>query len=279
MQNINDIESITVGGVMRIAIAIVLGLVIGVGQSASSQTQSSPDPRVSDIVQSGKFRIGVFPSFQYSKDASGKPQGLALGIANALAAGMSIREVVTVEYPTPPQVIACVKEGGCDVGFMLVDPARAKEVDFTPAFVRSDFTYLVPPGSPLKTAADVDRPGIRIAVVRGHASTISLVRIIKQAQPVYADTYDPTFELLRSGQADAFASIREMLIQYSTQLPGSRVLEDNYQTNLAGIAVPKKNSGRLAYLTEALDHMKRSGVLKQLVEKNSMRGVEVVPPK
>ena len=162
------------------AIAIVLGLVIGVGQSAYSQTQSSPDPSVSDIVQSGKLRIGVFPSFQYSKDASGKPQGLALGIANALAAGMSIREVVTVEYPTPPQVIACVKEGGCDVGFMLVDPARAKEVDFTPAFVRSDFTYLVPPGLPLKTAADVDRPGIRIAVVRGHASTISLVRIIKR---------------------------------------------------------------------------------------------------
>jgi len=162
---------------------------------------------------------------------------------------------------------------------MLVDPARAKEVDFTPAFVRSDFTYLVPQGSPLKTATDVDRPGIRIAVVRGHASTISLVRIIKQAQPVYADTYDPTFELLRSGQADAFASIREMLIQYSTQLPGSRVLEDNYQVNLAGIAVPKGNSGRLAYLTEALDRMKRSGALKHLVEENSLRGVEVVPPK
>ena len=145
---------------MRIAIAIVLGLVIGVGQSAYSQTQSSPDPRVSDMVQSGKLRIGVFPSFQYSNDASGKPQGLALG--NALAADVSIREVVTVEYPTPPQVIACVKEGGCDVGFMLVDPARAKEVDFTPAFVRSDFAYLVPPGSPLKP--------LRTLIVRAYAS-------------------------------------------------------------------------------------------------------------
>jgi polar amino acid transport system substrate-binding protein len=263
---------------MRVAMAMVLGLVIGSGQSAYSQTQSNPDARVADIVQTGKLRIGVFPSFQYSKDASGKAQGLALGIANALASGMGVREVVTVEYPTPPQVIACVKEGGCDVGFMLVDPARAKEVDFTPAFVRSDFTYLVPPGSPLKIAADVDRPGIRIAVVGGHASTISLVRIIKQAKPVYADTFDPTFELLRSGQADAFASIREILIQYSAQLPGSRVLEDNYQINLAGIAVPKENSGRLAHLTEALDRMKRSGALKRLVEENSLRGVEVVPP-
>jgi len=28
-----------------------------------------------------------------------------------------------------------------------------------------------------------------------------------------------------------------MLIQYSAQLPGSRVLDDSYQTNLAGVAV------------------------------------------
>jgi ABC-type amino acid transport substrate-binding protein len=75
---------------MRIAIAMVLSLVIGSGQSAYRQTQSTHDPRVADIVQSGKLRIGVFPSFQYSKDASGKPEGLALGIANALAAGMGI---------------------------------------------------------------------------------------------------------------------------------------------------------------------------------------------
>jgi hypothetical protein len=39
---------------------------------------------------------------------------------------------VTVEYATPPEVIACVKTGGCDIGFMLIDPARATEVDFTP---------------------------------------------------------------------------------------------------------------------------------------------------
>ena len=65
----------------------------------------------------------------------------------------------------------------------------------------------------------MDRPGVRIAAVRGHASTAALVRIITQAQPVYADEYDPTFELLRTGNADAFASIREMLLQYSGQLP------------------------------------------------------------
>jgi polar amino acid transport system substrate-binding protein len=158
---------------------------------------------------------------------------------------------------------------------MLIDPARAAEVNFTPAFVRSDFTYLVPTGSALGSAADVDRPGIRVAAVRGHASTIALVRLLKQAQPVYADTYDPTFELLRSGNADAFASIREMLIQYSAQLPGSRVLDDSYQTNLAGVAVAKEKAERLGYVSEFLEELKRSGSLKKMVDDNGLRGVEV----
>jgi polar amino acid transport system substrate-binding protein len=241
---------------------------------------SQPDPRVADLVTVGKLRVGVFPSFQYSKDsATGQPRGLAIGIARALATRLGLGEVITVEHPTPPQVVQCVKTGACDVGFMLIDPARAIEVGFTPPFVRSDFTYLLPAGSSIRRAADVDRPGVRIAAVRGHASTAALVRIITQAQPVYADEYDPTFELLRTGNADAFASIREMLLQYSGQLPGSRVLEDSYQSNFAGIAVPKGNVGRLAYISEFLDDMKRSGSLQRAIDGAGLRGVEVVVPR
>jgi polar amino acid transport system substrate-binding protein len=238
-----------------------------------------PDQRVADLVTAGKIRMGVFPSFQYSKGPNGEAGGLAIGITRALASRLGIGEVITVEYPTPPQVAECVKSGGCDVGFMLIDPARATEVDFTPPFVRSDFTYLLPPGSAMRNAADVDRAGVRIAAVRGHASTAALLRIIKQAQPVYADEYDPTFELLRTGNAEAFASIREMLLQYSARLPGSRVLEDNYQSNFAGVAVPKGNAGRLAYISDLLDGMKRDGSLQRIINGAELRGVEVVASK
>ena len=57
-----------------------------------------------------------------------------------------------------------------------------------PAFVRSDFTYLVPEGSPISAVKDVDRPGVRVAAVLGHASTAALLRMVKQATPVYAET-------------------------------------------------------------------------------------------
>jgi len=128
--------------------------------SALSQTAERSDPRIADLAQAAKLRIGVFPSFQYSKDpATGQPRGLAIEIANALSSRIALSDV-TVEYPTPPQVIACVTTGGCDVGFMLIDPSRAAEVDFMPAFVRSDFTYLVPANSPIRSAVEVDRPGM-----------------------------------------------------------------------------------------------------------------------
>ena len=253
----------------------ILSLLACLAVAFANPDRAAADPRMTDIVQAGKLRIGVFPSFQSSRDAAGKPRGLAPDIATALSKRLGIAEVVVVEHPTPPQVIACVKAAGCDIAFMLIDPARAAEVNFTPAFVRSDFTYLVPADSALGSAADVDRPGIRVAAVRGHASTIALIRLLKQAQPVYADTYDPTFELLRSGNADAFASIREMLIQYSAQLPGSRVLDDSYQTNLAGVAVAKEKAERLGYVSEFLEELKRSGSLKKMVDDNGLRGVEV----
>jgi polar amino acid transport system substrate-binding protein len=251
---------------------------IVLAQSAGAVAQCVIDPRVADLVQAGKVRIGVFPSFQYSKTATGQPHGLAIGISRALSSHLGLGEVVIVEHPTPPKVIECVKEGECDFGFMLIDPARATEVDFTPPFVRSDFTYLLPANSSLQNVADVDHSGIRIAAVRGHASTIALLRIVKLASPVYAESYETAVDQVRSGKADAFASIREMLMQYSASLPGSRVLGDSYQTNLAGIAVAKKHAGRLAYLTEFLDDMKRSGALKKILDSVDLRGVEIVTP-
>jgi hypothetical protein len=69
-----------------------------------------------------------------------------------------------------------------------------------------------------------------------------------------------------------------MVLQYSPQLPGSLVLQHNYQFNLAGVAVPKGNARRLGYISEFLDDMNRSGSLQRLVDGTGLRGVEVVAP-
>ena len=42
------------------------------------------------------------------------------------------------------------------------------------------------------------------------------------------DTLQGAFESLRDGQTNAFASTRPQLLEDSTRLPGSAVLEDRY---------------------------------------------------
>jgi polar amino acid transport system substrate-binding protein len=145
-------------------------------------------------------------------------------------------------------------------------------------FIEFDFTYLVPAGSLIQSIADADRPGIRIAVVRNHASTAALNRVLKQAKLVYAETPDPTFDLLRTGDADVMASARSTLLEYSTKLPGSRVLKDRYGATLNRVVVPKDRAGRLAYINEFVEEAKASGLVQQAIDRAGPRGVQVAPP-
>ena len=264
----------------RALIALVFGATIAWAQHVQAQS-AQPDQRVADLVRAGKIRIGVFPtSTQFSKDSkTGEPKGLAMDITRALAARLGVGEVVPVEYPRPTEIVACVKAGGCEFGFIAIDAGRLTEVDFTPAYIRRDFTYLVPADSSIRRVADVDRAGVRIAAARGHASTAALVRVIKQANLVFAEDLAPAFDLLRAGSADAVASTRESLLRYSAKLPGLRVIEDGYDVSLVGIAMQKGHPGRLAYVSEFLDELKRSGWMRRAIDSAGLRGFEVAIPK
>ncbi len=250
-----------------------------VGLAAAQQV---PDPRVADLVRAGKIRVGMH-SIMYTKDPrTGELKAASTGIilldiARSLGAQIGV-EVLPVGYPTIPEMLTCVTSGACDVGFMGPDPSRGG-VDFSPPILQLDYTFLIPAGSPIRSIADADRADVRIAVVRDHASTLTLSRIFKHAQLVYAATPDPTFELLRSGQADAFASIRAVLLAYSAKLPGSRVLDDRYGANLLGMVVSKGQDARLAYISEFIEQAKASGLVQQAIERAGLPGHQVAPAK
>jgi len=247
-----------------------------------AEAQQVSDPRVADLVQAGKMRVGMH-SIMYTKDSrTGELKAASTGIilldlARTLGARIGV-EVLPVGHPTIPEMLTCLTTGGCDVGFMGPDPSRAG-VDFSPPILQLDYTFLVPAGSSIQRIADADRPDVRIAVVRDHASTLTLSRIFKQAQLIYAATPDPTFDLLRTGQADAFASIRAVLLAYSPKLPGSRVLEDHYGANLLGMVVPKGQVARLAYISEFIEQAKASGLVQQAIERSGLPGHQVAPAK
>ena len=75
---------------------------------------------------------------------------------------------VFIEHRTPPDTIACLKSGACDLVFLPRDGRATAIGEFSNPFIISEFTMLVPPGSAIETIADADRPGVRMAA-RGEA--------------------------------------------------------------------------------------------------------------
>jgi polar amino acid transport system substrate-binding protein len=247
-----------------------------------AMAQQVPDPRIADLVQAGTIRVGMH-SFMYTNDPkTGELKGTLSGIAllditRALAAKIGVN-IAPIGHPTIPAMLTCVTSGACDLGFMGPDPSRTG-VDFSPPILQLDYTFLVPAGSAIQCIADADRPGVRIAVVRDHASTLALSRIFRHADLVSGATPEPTFELLRTGKADALASTRGVLLAYFPKLPNSRVLEDHYGANLLGIVVSRNQAARLAYISEFIEQAKSSGLVKQAIERAGLPGYKVAPTK
>ena len=243
-----------------------------------ADAQNAPEARVADLVRAGKVRIALF-SGQFNKDpVTGELKGVWADVARAFAARVGV-ELVLVEYSTPPLMVECLKAGACDVGFLGYDPVRAGDVEgFSPPFIEFDYTYLVTANSSIRRAPEADRRGVRIAVVQAHASTLTLTRLRKQAELVSVDTPDSAFELLRTRRVDAWASARHLLVNYSAQLPGSRVLDDRYGVNHPSAVVAKGQTARLAYISEFIEEIKASGFIEQAITRSGWRGVRVAPP-
>ena len=187
-------------------------------------------------------------------------------------------QLVLLEHPTPLKDIECLKAGACDVILLPFDARAADVADFSSPYMQFEYTLLVPVGSSIRRFAEADQVGVRIAAVRNHASTNTLAPLLKRAELVYAETPDPTFDLLRNGNADVTASTRPTLIDYSARLPGSRVLEDHYGANLNRIVILKGNSARLAYINEFVEQAKASGLVQKAIDHAGPRGLTVAPP-
>lgn len=262
-----------------LALILALGIGVGATETQTAYAQQSKDPRVADLVRTGKLRVGIglgSPSGAMKNPATGELRGLAVDLGRALATRIGV-DFVAVEYPRPGAILEGVQTNAWDVAFLVVDPERAKEVDFAPPHTQSDFTYLVPAGSSIHKVADADQPGIRIAVPRGDGVDLRLTRLLKKAELVRTDTLSAAVELVRTGGAHARAGPRQAVLAESVKLPGSRVLADGFAVISSAALVPKGHAGRLAYVSEFIEEAKASGLVKKIIEDAGLRGVQVAP--
>jgi polar amino acid transport system substrate-binding protein len=242
-----------------------------------TEPSQSADPRVADLLRAGEVRVALYVP-QYTKDpVTGELGGWCVDIVSALGAKLGIKGV-PVEHPNPANALTSIASGACDAGIIGIEAERATKVDYSQPIVEADYTLLAPAGSPYRSITDADQPGVRIAAVRHHASTIALNKIIKHASFIYADMPEPTFQILQRGEADLFASLHEVLRHYVARLPGSRIWEGRYGFNSLGLAVPKGHAGRLALLREFAEQAKVSGIIQTAIDRSGWSGIRVARP-
>ena len=162
-----------------------------------------------------------------------------------------------------------------DLALLGIDRGRAGEVDFSPPYLRADFTFLVPPDSKVTSLVEVDQPGTRVAIVSGHAMETALRGQLLRASPVHAATPDAAFELLRAGKADVLAGIRPGLLAYAAAWPGARVLDLRYGENLLAIAVAKGHRDLLGWVSDFVAAAKGSGLMHRIIAQAGLAGVDV----
>src|SRR2546428_3293718 len=145
------------------------------------------------------------------RSPSGDPEGVAPDMAREIASRLGV-PVAYVPYARPGELADAAGSGVWDIGLIGAEPQRAEKIAFTPAYVEIEATYLVPAGSPLKTVAEVDRAGVRIAVTARSAYDLWLERNIKNAQLVRSEGGAATFKQFVDTKLDAVAGFRPRIV-------------------------------------------------------------------
>jgi polar amino acid transport system substrate-binding protein len=192
-------------------------------------------------------------------------------MAAAIAERLGV-PVKYVPYAKPGELADAAGSDAWDIGLIGAEPARAEKIAFTAAYVEIEATYLVPAGSPLQTIADVDRPGIRIAVSARSAYDLWLERNIKQATLVRSDGLNSAVELFVRDKLDALAGLRPGLLGDIQKIPGARILDGQFTAVQQAIGTAKRNAGGAAFLAAFVEEAKKSGLVAKLIEKHGVVG-------
>jgi polar amino acid transport system substrate-binding protein len=253
-------------------------LALLLGGCAGLDTAPTPAARHA-VAPTGKLRVALqlgAPHNVVRDPVSGEMKGVGFDLGRELARRMGV-PFEPVLYPSVGALLDGGKSGAWDVAFVGFSPARAKEWDFTPLHMQVEFGYLIPGGSSIATMSDMDRPGTRLAVQEKSGPDNFFTGTLKSAVMVRAASNPAAMEAVKSGKADAMGSIKPILFELSSQLPGSRVLDGRPGTDPHAMVMPKGREPGSAYARKFVEDAKSQGLVQAAIERVGMRGAIVAP--
>jgi polar amino acid transport system substrate-binding protein len=235
---------------------------------------------VAQLAPHGMLRAGINMSnflLVTGRTPAGDPEGVSPSMAAAIAERLGV-PVKYIPFPKPGELADQAGKDVWDIGNIGAEPARAEKIAFTAAYCEIEATYLVPAGSPIKSIADVDKPGVRIAVTARSAYDLWLERNIKHATLVRSDSLDGALDQFIAEKFEALAGLRPRLITDVTKLPGAVILDGQFAAVQQAVGTSKANTEAAAFLTAFVEEAKASGLVAKFIAQHKVQGLSVAPP-
>lgn len=218
-----------------------------------------PDPmqHAADLAPTGTLRASInLGNPVLAQGTPDAPSGVTVDIARELARRLGV-PVSFQCFDAARKSFEALRTRAADVAFLAVEPARAAEVEFTAPYVLIEGVYAVAADSPIRTADDVDRPGVRVGVKEGSAYDLFLTRTLENAEVVRgADGIDAFREL----GLEVAAGIRQPLSRHVAADPGLRLVEPRFMQIRQAVAVARDHSpATVGFLHELVEDLKASG--------------------
>lgn len=242
--------------------------------------QPVPDEARKELAPTGTLRaaINLGNGVLAQKDEkTGEPKGVTPELARELGKRLGV-PVQLVVYEAAGKVFDGASKNEWDIAFVAIEPVRASVIEFTAPYVLIEGVYAVPEDSPIKSLADVDKPGNRIAVGLKSAYDLFLTRTIKNATIVRASTGGSRamIDLFRDEKLEVVAGVRQPLADYVKDNADVRLIEEPFMQIEQAMGTPKGRLAGVAYLRGFIEEMKASGFVADAL-KRSGQSAAVAP--
>lgn len=232
------------------------------------------------LAPTGVLRAGINLSnflLVTGRSESGDPTGVAPDMAREIATALGV-PVKYVTFKSPGELGDQVGKDVWDIGLIGAEPQRAEKIQFTAAYVEIEATYMVPEGSPIRSIADVDRKGVRIAVSARSAYDLWLVNNIRNATLVQVSGLDAAYEKFMSDKLEVLAGLRPGLLKDVEKAPGLKILDGKFTAVQQAVGTAKANVEAAAFLADFVEKAKKSGMVQGFIDRHKVKGLSVAPP-
>ncbi len=218
-----------------------------------------------------KLIVGMelaYPPFEMS-DEQGKPTGVSVDLAQALAGSLG-RKLVVENIPFDG-LIPALKTGKIDliISSMTATEERAKSIDFSEPYLKTGLCLLAGKNSKIQSAADLDSPATTVAVKQATTGHNFARQNLKSARVLVLDKEDACVLEVVQGKADAFIYDQMSVFKHWRRNPDTtRAILQPFQQESWAIGIRQGNDELREKVNSFLKTFREQGGFEKLGDKH-----------